>query len=139
MTLPPRYKLLAVACSGVAAPSEHKDDIPCRFDYLVMATEKYEVLVVQSLETISTAMSRISESTRAIQESQRTLNENLLTHQREMKECMALIGTEIATVSEATKGMKQDFKETFYPIFKTVIYALAAIAGGATVLKILGV
>lgn len=98
-----------------------------------------EKRIGDAMETIANAMEQISETTKAIESSQRLLNDNFLLHQTQNKSDHVALKLCAEGVKEEVHGLREDFKTTVYPIFKWMAVAIIVIAGGAEALKFLGV
>lgn len=87
---------------------------------------KFEERCADAMETIADAMKEISETTKAIQGSQTKLNDNFLLHQNTQN-----------TLCADVKGIRDDFKEWFYPMFKWLVIVAVAAASGIGIASIL--
>jgi len=92
----------------------------------------FEKRCADAMETIASAMVTISKSTEGIEASQKQLNDNFLLHQAKSE-------SDHLALKEEAHGIRQDLKETMYPIFKWLVIAVIAIAGGTAVVRLLGV
>jgi len=91
------------------------------------------------MERIADATGAISESAKAIYASQKLLNDNFLLHQASSEKAHELLAQCTNGVKCEVQGIREDFKEAVYPIFKWLAVAIIVIAGGTEALKVLGV
>ena len=83
------------------------------------------------MDTIAQAMGELANTSKNILEVQKEFNDNFLLHQKESEMHFENIRTDLS-------GMRDDFKNWFYPLFTKVVLGLLAIGGASVGLKLFG-